>query len=223
MSSSSILSLRIPGIVIATVTNNNDPDNLGRVKVAFPWMDDKYETDWASIAQPMAGKNNGFFFIPEVDDEVLVAFDHGDINHPFVLGSIWNKNAKPPGTGDDAKKRIFKLRTKEGSELVFNDESNQANRRVEIRTSSGHSIILGSSKIEIKDKDGKNSICIDAQAKSVQIECEKKFSIKAPVIEIEATGNMKIKSNMLNVESNGVLGLKASGPMTIQGAVVKIN
>jgi phage baseplate assembly protein V len=223
MSSSSILGQRIPGVVVATVSNIDDPENLGRIKVKLPWMGENHETDWAHVAVPMAGGNSGFFFLPSVDDEVIVAFDRGDINHPFILGSIWNKKAKPPGTSDDAKKNIFRLRTKEGNEILFDDQSSQANRKLEIRTGSGHCIILGSEKIEIKDKNGENSVCIDSQGQSVQIESGNKISIKAPVIEMEATGSMKIKSNTLNVESGGVLDLKATGPMTIQGAIVKIN
>ena len=223
MCSSSIPDSRIPGVVVATVSNIDDPDGLGRAKVKFPWMGENYESDWVNIAMPLAGNNTGFFFIPSVGDVVLVAFDHGDVNRPFILGSLWNKKAKPPGTSQDAKNKIFRLRTAEGNEIVFCDESNQANRKVEIRTGSGQCIILGSQKIEIKDKEGKDSICIDAQAHSVKIESSNKISIKAPTIEIEATANMKIRSGMLNVESNGVFELKSSGPMCIQGAIVKIN
>ena len=223
MSGNSTTDSRIAGVVIATVSNIDDPDDLGRIKVKFPWMGENYQSDWASIAMPMTGSKTGFFFMPSVGDVVLVAFDHGDVNRPFIIGSLWNKKAKPPGTSADAKNRIFRLRTKEGNEIIFDDESNQANRKVEIRTGSGHCIIIGSQKIEIKDKDAKNSVCIDAQAQSVLLESSNKISIKAPTIEIEATANMKIKSGVLNVESNGVAQIKASGPLTIQGAIVKIN
>ena len=223
MSSSSILDTRIAGVVTATVANIDDPDGLGRAKVKFLWMGENYESDWVNIAMPMAGNKTGFFFMPSVGDVALVAFDHGDVNHPFILGFLWNKKSKPPGTSQEAKKKIFRLRTEEGNEIVFDDESNQTNRKVEIRTGSGHCIIIGSQKIEIKDKDGKNSVCIDAQAQSVKIESSSKISIKAPTIEMEATASMKIKSSMLNVESNGDFELKSSGPMSIQGAIVKIN
>jgi uncharacterized protein involved in type VI secretion and phage assembly len=222
MSSSSILGQRISGVVIATVSNIEDPENLGRIKVKLPWMGENYETDWAHIAVPMAGKDSGFFFIPSVDDEVVVAFDHGDINHPFILGSIWNKSAKPPGKSDDAKKRIFRLRTKEGNEILFDDQSGQASK-VEIRTGSGLCIILGSKKIEIKDKNEKNFVSIDSQSGSIKIESNNNISIKAPNIEMEATASMKIKSKILNVESSGTLDLKANGIMNIQGSLVKIN
>lgn len=223
MSGNPTMDSRIAGVVIATVSNIDDPDDLGRVKVKFPWMGENYQSDWASIAMPFAGDKTGFFFMPSVGDVVLVAFDHGDVNRPFIIGSLWNKKAKPPGTSQDAKDSIFRIRTKEGNEIIFNDEKNQANRLLEIKTGSGHCIILGSQKIEIKDKNGKNSICIDAQAGSVKMESSNKISIKAPTVEIEATANMKIKSGILKAEASGVAELKASGPMTIQGAIVKIN
>lgn len=226
MSSASILGPRVPGIVIGTVTNINDPENLGRIKVKFPWFGQTYESGWASIAVPMTGASMGFFFVPSVDDEVLVAFDHGDVNRPFVLGSIWNNKEKPPGTSADAMDKIFRLKTKKGNELVFDDKID----KVEIRMASGHYITVGPEKIEIMDK-GKDSIILDSQANSIQIQSKKdmqiestnKLSIKAMTIEMEATTSMKLKALQLNVESSATMDIKSSGPATIQGAIVKIN
>src|ERR1700750_2275998 len=81
---------RIYGVVVAVVTNNQDPDGFGRVKVKFPWLSDVDESSWARIAAPMAGKARGIYFLPEVDDEVLVIFEHGDVRSPYVLGALWN-------------------------------------------------------------------------------------------------------------------------------------
>src|SRR3972149_536693 len=86
----------ISGVVPGIVTNNQDPDGLGRVKIKFPWLSDDNETDWVRIATLMAGGQRGGFFLPEVGDEVLVAFEHGDINHPYVIGALWNGVDKPP-------------------------------------------------------------------------------------------------------------------------------
>ena len=76
------------GAVVGIVTNNQDPDGLGRVKLKFPWLDPDLESNWARLASPMAGKNRGLFIMPEIDDEVLVIFEHGDIRFPFVLGGF---------------------------------------------------------------------------------------------------------------------------------------
>jgi len=70
------------GVAFGIVTNNNDPEGLGRVKVALPWLADQAETDWARVVSPMAGPERGVWFLPEVDDEVLVAFEHGSPSAP---------------------------------------------------------------------------------------------------------------------------------------------
>ena len=86
---------RSTGSSSAIVTNNNDPDKLGRVKLKFPWLADTYESDWARIVQLGAGPDSGAVFLPEVNDEVLVAFEFGDIRRPYVLGGLWNGKDKP--------------------------------------------------------------------------------------------------------------------------------
>jgi hypothetical protein len=88
---------QINGVVIGVVTNANDPEKNGRIKVRFPWLDDKHETDWIRIATMMAGSFRGSLFRPEVNDEVLVAFDHGDVRFPYVIGFLWNGQDQPPG------------------------------------------------------------------------------------------------------------------------------
>ena len=92
---------RIYGMVIGIVTNNQDPDKLGRVKVRFPWLSDEDESQWARMLTPMAGDNRGMYFIPEVDDEVLVAFEQGDMRFPYILGALWNGEDKPPDGVDE--------------------------------------------------------------------------------------------------------------------------
>ncbi len=87
---------RMTGAVIGVVTNNSDPDGMGRVKLRFPWLTDSHESSWARVAAPMAGNNRGAYFLPEVDDEVLVVFEQGDMRFPFVLGSLWNGKDKAP-------------------------------------------------------------------------------------------------------------------------------
>src|SRR4029450_10081092 len=79
---------RFYGVAIGIVTNNQDPENLHRVKLRFPWLDGATESHWARVATPMAGNKRGLYFLPEVDDEVLVAFEHGSIDFPYVMGSV---------------------------------------------------------------------------------------------------------------------------------------
>lgn len=202
---------KVFGVAIGIVTNNkDDKGKLGRVKLKFPWLSDTNETDWVRMSTFMAGSGIGSFFLPEVGDEVLVAFEQGNINRPYVIGALWNGKAKPPETNSDGKNNIRKIKSRSGHELIFNDEGNK--EKIEINTKAGHKIILddasGKEKVEIKDKSGNNSILIDSAQNSIAISSQMKLSIKAQSIEIEAGGMMTIKS---------------SGTLTIQGSLVKIN
>lgn len=203
---------RIEGIVLGIVTNNQDPENVGRVKVKFPWLEDGDESYWARVATLMAGNDRGTFFLPEVEDEVLVAFDHGDINYPYVIGTLWNGVDTPPETNENGKNNIRKLKSRSGHEIIFDDNDEEKKEKIEIRTNAGHTIVLddsaGGEKIEIKDKTGNNSIVIDSVQNAITISSQMKLSIKAQMIEIEAEGMMTIKSG---------------ANLTIQGAIVQIN
>lgn len=200
------------GVVVGIVTNNQDPEGLGRVKIAFPWRGVKDESYWARIASPMAGNGRGMVFFPEVDDEVLVAFEQGDLNRPYVVGGLWNGKDKPPETNSDGKNNIRKIRSRSGHEVIFNDDGAGKKEKIEIRTNSGHKIVLddsaGAEKIEITDKTGSNSILIDSVQNSVAVTSSMKLKIKANVVEIEADSTMTIK---------------AGATLTLQGALVKIN
>src|SRR6185295_11928909 len=113
---------RINGVVVGVVTNNQDPDGMGRVKVKFPWLSDQDESHWARVAAPMAGKERGFYFLPEVEDEVLVAFEHGDARFPYVLGALWNGKEGPPAKNDDGKNNIRVIKSRSGHIIRLTDE-----------------------------------------------------------------------------------------------------
>ncbi|MBN8592386.1 MAG: phage tail protein [Anaerolineae bacterium] len=198
---------RIYGMVIGIVTNNKDPDGKGRVKLRFPWLADNVESNWARIASPMAGKERGFYFLPEVDDEVLVAFEHGQMEFPYVLGVLWNGKDAPPEKNDDGKN----------------------NRRV-IKSRSGHIIRLddkdGEEKIEILDKSGKNSVVIDTKAKTITISAEADIVLKSAdgKLVLQAAKGVEVKSDAdIKVEAGGKLDLKASGDANVKGATVNLN
>jgi len=145
---------RIYGVVVGVVTNNQDPDKLGRVKVRLPWLTGDYESNWARVATLMAGKERGSFFLPEVDDEVLLAFEHGDVRFPYVIGALWNGVDKPPRTNADGKNNQRAIKSRQGHELIFDDSDGK--EQVEIHTKAGHQILLddssGQEKITIKPR-----------------------------------------------------------------------
>ncbi|MGE3617693.1 MAG: type VI secretion system Vgr family protein, partial [Gemmatimonadales bacterium] len=128
---------RMPGPVVAHVVEvGNDPDGLGRVRVKFPWLHDQ-PTGWARVAVPHAGNGRGIMFLPEVDDEVLVIFEHGDVESPIVIGALWNGVDRPPeSTKDNTAKRIV---TRSGNTIQFLDD--QGEETIEIHTPEGKCLI----------------------------------------------------------------------------------
>lgn len=164
------------GVVVGLVTNNNDSEKkLGRVKVKFPWLDDNQESHWARIATPDAGPGRGMMWIPEVNDEVLIAFEHGDINRPYVLGGLWNGKDEMPVPLSDA---------------VGGD--GKVNQRI-IKSRSGHVIIMddtqGKESITIRDKSEKNEIVIDSAKNTISLKVD-------DAINVEAKGKITFKSSM---------------------------
>ena len=130
-SNGSGMAAPINGVVAALVTDVNDPDKLGRVKLKFPWLSDTYTTDWARSVQLGAGKDRGSVVLPEVNDEVLVAFEQGDIRRPYVLGGLYNGVDKPSlgsglidGSTGAVKRRGFV--SKKGHKLVFLDDASKS-------------------------------------------------------------------------------------------------
>jgi uncharacterized protein involved in type VI secretion and phage assembly len=201
---------KIYGVMIGIVTNNKDPDGMGRVKLKFPLRGTEDESNWTRVVSFMAGKEMGAFFLPEVEDEVLVAFENGDIEHPYVIGSLWNGEEAPPETNSDGKNNIKTIKSRSGHEITFNDEDSK--EQIVIKTKAGHAITLddssGSEKIEIKDKSDSNKITIDSAKDAIDIECKADLSIKGKKIEITSDASMT---------------LEAGGEMTIKGTTVKIN
>jgi uncharacterized protein involved in type VI secretion and phage assembly len=159
---------RFYGVTIAVVTNIKDPDGVGRIKVKFPWLSTDDESPWARVLTPMAGDDRGFYFLPEVDDEVLVAFEHGDMAFPYILGGLWNGKDKPPEKNDDGENNKRLIKSRSGHKIILDDTEDKE-------------------KIIIEDKTGKNKIVIDCENNAMTIEVEKD-------LKIEAKGKVNIKS-----------------------------
>lgn len=201
---------RVDGVANGIVTNNQDPEGLARVRVRYPWREDGQESDWARVVVLAAGKDRGTVWIPEVGDEVLLAFDKGDINHPYVLGALWNGKDKPPEKNDDGQNDTKLIRSRSGHQIKLFDKAGQES--VEIKTHGGHTILLddsaGSARVEIKDSSGSNKLVIETAQNSVTV---------------ESGLSLKIKSQKVDIEAGASMTLKSTGPLTIQGTPVRIN
>jgi uncharacterized protein involved in type VI secretion and phage assembly len=197
---------RINGVVIGIVTNNKDDEGLGRVKVRFPWLSDTDDSFWARIATPMGGNNRGMYFLPELDDEVLVAFEHGDVRFPYIVGSLWNGKDKPPASNTDGKNNLRLIQSRSGHVIKLNDED-------------------GKATVEIIDASGKNSIVIDTAHNTITITAAKdivlaaaqgSIKLQAQTIEIQATADATI-------DAKGRMSVTSSSDMVVQGSTVNIN
>jgi uncharacterized protein involved in type VI secretion and phage assembly len=218
---------RINGVMPGIVTNLMDPLALGRVKVKFAWLDDMVESDWARIATPMSGSSMGFQFTPQANDEVLVAFENGDFNRPYVVGGLWNMTSRPPlptpkaVVGGKVAERI-------------------------IKTQAGHIISLvdmpGKEAILIADKTGQNSIAIDSVKNEFNITCFGKTNVtskqdvtvksEAAKVVIDATqdisltskgGNVKIDCINFEVKAKAEIKLESNAQAAIKSQMVQLN
>lgn len=195
------------GVVTGVVTNNQDPEKLGRVRVRFPWLSHEEESPWARVAMPMAGKDRGLWLLPEVDDEVLVAFEQGDARFPYVVGALWSRNAPPPETNGDGKNALRVLRSRSGHVVRLDDTD-------------------GEEKIEIVDAARKCSIVIGTSQNTITLSCEGDLTLesKSGKLVLKANGVEVASRDDVKVEAQGELELKASGGnVTVKGAAINLN
>lgn len=186
---------RLYGVEVAIVTNNRDEQKLGRVKVMFPRLPNEPESDWIRIAVPIAGPDRGFYWIPEVQDEVLVAFERGDPSRPYVIGCLWNGRDKPPADAPDP--------------------DNNAIRQITSRT--GHRITLddtpGDEKLVIADKSGQRTVSWDVKGRRWRLEAsEGDVEIVAP------NGRVLIDCRQFEVKVREDASLEAGRSVRVKSA-----
>ncbi|HEX2078387.1 MAG TPA: phage baseplate assembly protein V [Longimicrobium sp.] len=175
------------GVLPALVIDIKDPDNQGRVKVTLPWSVDargaRYE-GWARLATMMGGSNRGSWFVPDVDDEVLVAFEHGDPRRPYVLGGLWNGRDRAPesmdGSGNNYKKV---LRSRNGVKVTLDDQDGQ--EKLVLETPGGQRITLkdGPGAVEVVDSNG-NSIKLETSG--ITVTAGAKVTVNAGQVAVSA-------------------------------------
>jgi phage protein D len=215
----------INGVVVAIVTDNNDPDNMARVKLKFPWLDDSYESHWARLAQLGAGPNSGTVWIPEVNDEVLVAFEHGDVRRPYVIGNLYNGIDTPnEGSGlfDNGKVKRRGFISRKGHKFIFFDDANKA----------GVAIISSDGKFKISLNETNSEIHISSQGKvhvesqqDMTLESQANLNLKAGQgLKVEAGTNLEMKGGSgAKLEAGANLEVKASGQLKVTGSMVDVN
>lgn len=224
---------RVFGVMIGTVTKNYDQSMGGRICVSIPTRDMAAdELRWARLVQPASGKEWGYYFLPEVGDQVLLAFENGNIEKPYVLGGVPMDNNKFLTDSVDIGNQIKRIVTKHGSTILFEDNSADeegGQDKIIIQTAGKeHTIEMdnGGDAITIKDKDGKNSVVIStAEGQgAIAVKVESRLSIQVgDTIKIDMSGEsgaVKLSANDFKVEASKMASVTTDGMLKLEGSTV---
>jgi uncharacterized protein involved in type VI secretion and phage assembly len=203
---------RVPAVIVGVVTNNQDPLHAARVKVRFPALSDTAESAWARVLTPVAGNGRGLQVLPEAGDAVLVAFENGEVDRPFVLGAFWAPPDAPPEAADPG------------------------NDRRTLRSRSGHVVRLddtkGAERIEIVDGSGKNTIAIETATNKITVHAAGPVSITADGdLDLTAKGALTLHGQRVKVSADQTLELagtakaqlQSDGTTAVRGGTVQLN
>ncbi len=209
------------GVAIAQVSDARDPQHQGRVKLTFPWLSDDYVSDWARTVHAGAGKDRGFYVLPEVGDEVLVAFEQGDIRRPYVVGGLFNGVDTPkPGPIDDV----------DGGSGAINRRSVVSRRghRIDLLDQDGRK-----EGIALATGDGKHTFTLDATGSTVTLHSDGSVTIEAKSgVTVDAgTGSLKLTGGDVSITATTGLTLdggpsvkvNASGQVAVSGGMIRLN
>jgi uncharacterized protein involved in type VI secretion and phage assembly len=207
-----MMERRVYGVAIAKVETNRDVRGEGRVQLSYPWAPGI--TAWARVAAPYAGMNRGIYFMPQDGDEVLVAFQNGDISAPYVIGSLWSSIDRPPISPGDilapSTKRVIRTGSAAAHEIVFDDLDSS----ITVTSLTQQQITMDPAQIKLSTAGGLASITLDT-AGNISIEGAVSIDLQAQRISINGT----------NISVSGTASTDISGgaQCSVQAAMVRIN
>lgn len=210
------------GVATGIVSNNQDPDGLGRVKVRMPWLSEASESDWAPVITWMGGSRTGAVSIPEPDDLVLLGFEHGDLNHPYVLGIIRTSHEPPDYDNEDGGNHTRSIRSRSGHELRFVDGAEENGEKIVLSTQGGHQITLddsqGSTRVTLKTAGG-NEIVIDDEGASSGIRIKDSSGNE---LQFGSEGAVLKAATRLSIQAPAI-EVHADATLTLNGSTVRLN
>ena len=223
---------RILGVMVGTVAKNYDKDMPGRVCVMIPVRDNEAnELKWARAAMPSHGTNWGMYFQPEIGDQVLLAFEQGNIEKPYVIGCVPKDSNRFLKRAFDKDNQYKKIVTKNGNSVIFEDNAQGEGTKDKITVHTAeesHSILLDNenNKIVIKDKENKNFIEMKTQSGNIKIQAETKLEIQVgeniTLTMNGNTGNVTLECNKLTVKTSGNTNVEATGSLKASGATISL-
>lgn len=240
---------RWDGVVTAIVTNNNisgdsnsGQGDWGMVKVKYPWLDSGQESFWARIAGPGFGAQRGIYFLPEVNDEVLIAFEHGDFNRPYIIGGLFNGKDAPPeaiskvSVSGKVKTRVIKTRTGHTIRFVDQDGGEEYIEIVDAKSNTTIKMDTQQKKITIDSKDkieivAQGDLSLQSKTGKVDIRAQQGMSLQGMTVDVKGTSSVNVESNgnttvkgmTFSAQGNTTAEVRGSATLTLQAGLVKIN
>lgn len=237
------------GIVAGVVTKNSDDEHKGMVCVKVVSRESKGNLFlWVKVAMPMSGKNWGLYYLPEIGDEVLVAFAYGSVENPYVIGAIPKSDSQLVSKSYHKDNFTKEILTKGGNSVTIYDEDNK--QSVTVKTKAEHTLLLDDDKklIKMSDKSGDNYIKMDTGKGEIEIQAKQKIILKTGSVKVEINGgsnsitvncnqftvdskqSVRMKTSSMNLSADASFEAKASGAATLQsdsmvnvkGAMVKL-
>jgi uncharacterized protein involved in type VI secretion and phage assembly len=196
-------------LVVGVVTNNNDPDQMGRVRVKYPSLSDTEESAWARIATPSSGNARGLLMLPQVNEEVIIGFEHNDTRRPIVIGSVFNGRDKPGADLMQNRDGSFALLSNEKihqhSKKDFEIKSDQ-NMTVEIKQDEKHTVkgnfentATGTGKLKAQSYTVEAGTSMTVKGVSVTVEASASLTLKGATVDIQGSGPVNIKGAIINI------------------------
>ncbi len=225
---------RIYGVMIGIVAKNYDKDMPGRVCVTIPTRDKRAdELKWARVVMSSSGSGWGHYFLPEVGDQVVLAFEGGNIERPYVVGCVPKDSDKFLNGSVDEKNRTKRIVTKHGSMISFDDSPDDKDGKkdkITIQTADkAHTILLDNEaqKIRLADKSGDNLIEMKTEDGTIQIKTKSKLTIQVgDTIKLSMNGDsgvLKIEASQFTVEASNQIGAKTDGMLKLEGGTIAQN
>lgn len=197
----------VNGVVTGVVTDIGDDDELARVRVSLPWLSDGYVSDWVRVVHPGAGPDRGSVLLPEVEDEVLVAFEQGDVRRPYVLGGLYNGQDRPPleagavdGSSGESQRRGLVSRL--GHRVVL-DDGRQTPGIVLVTAGGAAEIVLDDKSTDLRiTAKGKIEVTggtIGLSARKIEVTADADLSLTAPNVTVEADATLTLRGGVVRI------------------------
>lgn len=236
----------MPGqtLLAGIVTENKDPKGWGRVRVKFPTLSEDHNSYWARMVQVGAGEARGFDCLPEINDEVLVAFEHGDIHRPYILGGVWNGRDQPPASVDDSighdgtvRLRTFKTRTGHQLQFVEEDKGAVSKAGTYIETAAGHHLTMNDGdRTLMLDTPDHHTVTLDDKNRQMALKTPQNQSLTLKdgdrTINLQGTGSIDITApnritlsvgtNRIELSTSGIT-IQSGSKVTIQAPTADLN